>query len=392
MTGYDPPGPLEAAGQESEKCNQNHPNRPPTHHHNRRNRNRDSGAKAMNQLANALGRSSLRDDDSKHKSGEHNRKKHPNRPHAHHHSHGHHNKQRKHRDSGAMTLKQLTRALAQSSRRDDGDSKHEGGKKLTKKQRKKQKSGVCPRESQLQRPDYVAATKAGDQHGRNTTQQTRRGHMMLPLPFDGVCLSKLRGFRPFMNNDQIMDWLKSVFKPHIQDWYHECLSAPENHSHVEAAQANPYFYSKAAFEEAMYQHVSSELLGSLLGERDACPTAFHLEKKRNNSLTFVQHSAMVACLIVRDGQLSPKFSAHSCERKRHRAAAALLASVVMDLTADLGYFLRLLLDVEEEDVSTGEDGQALATMESEEKEQQGVVSEDSVKKVAEGTSDVIRNV
>lgn len=177
-----------------------------------------------------------------------------------------------------------------------------------------------------------------------------------------------------------MDWLKSVFKPHIQDWYHECLSATENQSHVEAAQANPYFFSKAVFEEAMDQHVSSELLGSLLGERDACPTAFHLEKKRNNSLTFIQHSAMVACLIVRDGQLSPKFSAHSCERKRHRAAAALLASVVMDLTTDLGYFLRLLLNVEEEGVSTGGDGQALVTMESEE-EQQGVESESSVKKV-----------
>lgn len=335
----------------------------------------------MNQLVNALGRSSLRDDDSKHKTSEHSRRNRPNRLHTHHHSHGHHNKKKKNRNSGDVTLKQLTRALAQSSLGDNDDSKHEDGKKLTKKQRKKQKSRMSPGKLQVQNPLSVAATISGGQNGQSTTEGSRRRYSNRPLPFDGVCLSKVRGFRPFMNNNQIMDWLKSVFKPHIQNWYHECLSAPENQPHLEAAQANPYFFSRTVFEEAIDQHDSSELLGSLLEETDACPTAFHLEKKRNNSLTFVQHSAMVACLVVRDGHVGPKFSTHAGERKHHQAAAALLASVVMDLTTDLGYFLRLLLDVEEEGVSTSEDGQALVTMESEGEEDQGVESEASVKKV-----------
>jgi hypothetical protein len=171
---------------------------------------------------------------------------------------------------------------------------------------------------------------------------------MPPLPFDDVYLRKVRGFRLFMDNDQTLDWVKSVFKPHIEDWWHECLSVPENKSLVKAAQAAPRIFAEAVVEEAMDQHDSSGLLGSLLGEADACPTAFHLEKKRNNSLTFIQHSAMVACLVVRDGQLSHQFSAKALDRKRHQTAAALLASVIMDLKADLGYFLGLSLDVKEE--------------------------------------------
>jgi hypothetical protein len=134
-------------------------------------------------------------------------------------------------------------------------------------------------------------------------------------------------------------------------------------------------------DEAMSQHESSGLLGSLLGETDACPTAFHLEKKRNNSLTFIQHSAMVACLIVRDGHLSQSFSGKPLERKRHQAAAALLASVIMDLKTDFGYFMRLLLDVEEKDGWTSEDERALLAMQESENRERFAASQVSVKEV-----------
>jgi hypothetical protein len=108
---------------------------------------------------------------------------------------------------------------------------------------------------------------------------------------------------------------------------------------------------------------------------------FPSKKKRNNSLTFIQHSAMVACLIVRDGHLSPPFSGKALERKRHQAAAALLASVIMDLKTDFGYFLRLLLGVEEKDVSSSEDKHALLVMQEPEDKGRGAASQVSVREV-----------
>ena len=351
MAGYNPPDPQETAAQEPGKNHKNHPSRKHTHHdhhaqgnhHSRRNRTRDSGAATVRQLINALGRSTLEDDESKHENGE---KRHRN--HTHPHAHGHHNKKKRSRGSGAATLKQLTRALAQSTLGDDDDSKPEDGKKLTKTQRKKQKTRPPRRGAHAQRPDLVGAAQSGSQGEQSTPRETRSRHEMSPLPFDNVYLRKVRGFRLFMDNDQTMDWVKSVFKPHIEDWWHDCLSAPENKSLVKAAQAAPRIFAEAVVEEAMDQHDSSGLLESLLGEADACPTAFHLEKKRNNSLTFIQHSAMVACLVVRDGQLSHQFSAKALDRKRHQTAAALLACVIKDLKADMGYFLGLFLDVKEE--------------------------------------------
>lgn len=338
MAGCNPSGLMETVANETEK----------SHHHSRRNRNRDSGARAMSKLANALERTTLTDDDIKHENGEKRQRNHTKHTHTHYHAHNHHIKKKRSRSSGAVTLKQLTRALAQSTLGDDNDVKHGGGKILTKSQRKKQKSRPPRRGALAQRPDLVGATQSRSQGGQSTPRETRSRHEMLPLPFDDVYLRKVRGFRLFMDNEQTQDWVKSVFKPHIEDWYHKCLSAPENKSLVRAAQAAPRIFAEAVVEEAMDQHDSSGLLGSLLGETDACPTAFHLEKKRNNSLTFIQHSAMVACFVVRDGQLSHHFSAKALDRKRHQTAAVLLASVIMDLKADLGYFLGLFLDVKEQ--------------------------------------------
>jgi hypothetical protein len=281
MAGYNPPGQPETAAHEPATSHQNPPNRPRPHHlahghHSRKNRHRDSGAQIMSKLANALGRTTLEDNDSKHENGAQSHNNHINHPHStHHHAHSHHNKTKNKRKAGATTMKQLANALARSNLKDhDDDSKYENGKKLTKRQRKKQKS----REAQAQRADFATATKSGGQIGKSTTRETRSMTGMLPLPFNGVCLGKVRGFRAVMNNQQIRDWLKSVFKPHIEDWYHDCLSIPEFQSSVEAAQAAPFVFCGIVVDEAMNQHDSSGLLGSLLGEIDACPTAFHLRR------------------------------------------------------------------------------------------------------------------
>ena len=352
MAGYKPPGwpaPPQAAAHEPEKSHKKQSNHSHTHQHHAHghDNNKRKEAKNLHQLTNALARSSLRDDDSKNKNGNKVTKK------THH---------KRNRGSGGKALNQLVNALARSNLEDNDKNEDEKGKKLTKSQRNRQKSRITLRELQA-----LVATRSERENGQSTAREARSRSGMLPLPFDGVYLRKVRGLPTSMTNDQIRDWLKSVFKPHIKDWYHECLSLPENQAHIEAAQAAPYLFSKAVVKEAMDQHGSSDLLGSLLEETDACPTAFHSEKKRNNSLTFIQHSAMVACLVVRDGRLSGPILAH--ERKCHQAAAALLASVIMDLKTDLGYFLRLLLDVEGKEVPTGGDGQALVVAASGKEEQ-----------------------
>lgn len=380
MADYEPVGPTETAAQDTKQSNTNQPNRPHAHHHSvgRHNNQKKNRAMTMKQLTSVLARSTLEDDDSKHKNGDKSRENHINRPHA------HHNKKKKNHDSGATTMKQLAKALAKSNLRDYDDSQSGHGKKLTKTQCRKQMRRLTASKSHVQIPGSVAATKSGGQNGQSTTRAGRRRardiRRRMDIPFDNLYLSKVNGFWSSMTNDQIMDWVKSVFRPHIMDWYHECLSVPENQSRVEDAQAKPSLFAKSVVNEAMDQHDSSGLLGSLLGEKDACPTAFHVEKKRNNSLTFIQHSAMVACLVVRDGQLNRSFTGHARKRKRHQAAAALLISVIMDLKTDFGYFARLLLDFKEKDAPTIEDRQTLSVMGALEEEGQGFQIQTSVKK------------
>jgi hypothetical protein len=314
-------------------------------------------------------------------------KAHSHYPHSHHHAHDHHSQRRRNRDKGAKVLDKLANALARSSLRDD-ESQHENDTKLTKNQRRKQKRHAARKEARASKP-------AGDQKVKSTTRVTRSMVGMLPLGFDNLYLGKLGGAPSFMNNDQIRTWLKSVFDPHIENWYHECLSVPENHSCIEAAQDTPHIFAKAVVEEALDQHRSSDLQEFPQGRADACPSAFHWEKKQNNSLTFIEHSAMIACLIVRDGQRGGTFGASADRRMLHRAAAMLLTSVIMDLRIELGYFLRLLLGIEEIALPVREEEQALETLRAPEKEEQSVASQakfKAVSKVLRVPSDLFRNI
>lgn len=158
----------------------------------------------------------------------------------------------------------MAKALARSSLGDENKKKRGNGKKLSKKQRKR-----------------LRMRQSGSQNGESIARETRSMSGMLPLPFDNLYLREMGDRESFMTNDQIMDWIKSVFNPHIKNWYHECLSAPENLPRVEAAQDATYAFAKAVLQEAMDQHSSSRLLGSLLGETDACPTRFPFAEGRN---------------------------------------------------------------------------------------------------------------
>ena len=252
-------------------------------------------------------------------------KNYPNRPRTHDPAHGRHNKKKKNRNYGLKAMNKLARALTRTSLGNQDNKKDGNGKKLSKKQCKK-----------------LRIRQSGSQNGESATRETRSMKGMLPLPFDNVYLREVGDRGSFMTSDQIMDWIKSVFNPHTKNWYHECLSAPENQPCVEAAQDAPYAFAEAVLQEAMDQHSSSGLLVSLLGETDACPTAFLSQKEGTGNLTFIHPSAMVACLVVRDGQLSHPFSTNACRRKRHHAAAMLLTSVIVNIKTHWGYFLRHL--------------------------------------------------
>lgn len=298
-------------------------------------------------------------------------------PHPHHGAHDHHSKMKKKRNSGAKALDQLVNALARSTLKDD-DSKHENGKKLTKNQRKKQENRVAHKKARVSKPASLGGPGSRGQNGKGTTRETRSMHRMLPLGFDNLLLVKASNHGSwFMNNDQIRVWIKSVFTPHIENWYHEYVSTPENRLRLKSAQDNPYVFGKAVVEEAMDQHSSSGPLGSLQGETDACPSAFHLEKKENHCLTFFQHSAMTACLVVRDGERDGGLALCPKKRTHHYAAAMLLATVIMDLKNDLGYFERLLLGVEGRDAPVSGDKQALMPLRASEEREQSLESQTS---------------
>jgi hypothetical protein len=104
------------------------------------------------------------------------------------------------------------------------------------------------------------------------------------------------------------------------------------------------------------------MLGPLLGEEETCPTAFHLQMVQSNNLSFIQHSAMVACLVVRDGPREGSFEAMRSTLKLHRVAATLLTTVIMDLKTDLGYFLRLFLGLDQGAALSWEDSQVPSTL------------------------------
>jgi hypothetical protein len=241
-------------------------------------------------------------------------------------------KKKKKRDPGTKILDKLANALARSNLRDD-DISHDQSKKLTKGQRKRQNRER--REAEARK------------NGEIVIRQTRSASGMLPLGFDRQYLDRMGDATTFMSNDQIRTWIKSIFTPHIESWYNKCLSAPENQLRLRGAQDEPLIFANTVIQEAMDQHLSPGRPESLLQEADECPTAFHLERKESHSLTFIQHSAMVACLVVRDGQPGGAFAVNRDNHELHSAAAMLLTSVIMDLRTDLGYFLRLLLGIDE---------------------------------------------
>lgn len=69
-------------------------------------------------------------------------------------------------------------------------------------------------------------------------RQKEKEASMIALSFDDLYL---RRSNTGMNNDQIRYWIDSVYG-HIENWYRDCLSVPENQPRLEAAQADINFF------------------------------------------------------------------------------------------------------------------------------------------------------
>lgn len=271
---------------------------------------------------------------------------------------------RKSHGYGAKAINKLTEALAQSN--------FQHGKGAARKIRhaaQRQASGQGPadhnmpktrrskikarkaREAEKQKASKKASAKQSRLNGKNGHDEARETHSMpmkLPLGFCNSYLRKLGNEEAFMDNSQIRTWMESIYDPHLKEWYHTCLSTSTNQPQLKAAREDPFAFAKAVLQEATYQHDSSKLLQSLLGEKGGCPTAFHVDLSQHNSLNFVQHAAMVACLIVRDGQRGGNFETCTDEHTLHHAAIMLLISMIMDLRNKSGYFAMLVAGFKEE--------------------------------------------
>jgi hypothetical protein len=364
MSVYEPPRATKAA---ASKPKHNNTGNPSSHQNkllenNRKTRDRESGAKVLNQLINRLARSHLNDKPTKSQLK---------------------NMRRAAREAEqaqtptSLACSKLEKKLAKQQRT---EMRREARKekqahastsvtpskleqKLAKQQRKEARR-EARKAKQARKLAFVTHNKPKKMSGKaqSTSRKTHSTTGMLPLGFDSSYLVEPGNVSRFLTNDQIRTWIMSVYTPHLKQWYQECLSAPANQYHLIAAQNDPHAFTKAILLEAATQHNSAKMLGPLLEEEETCPTAFHLQMKQSNNLSFVQHSAMVACIVVRDGHREGSFKAMKSALKLHRVAATLLTTVIMDLKTDMGYFLKLFLGIDQGSALSWEDSQALLAL------------------------------
>lgn len=358
MSSYEPPRTMTAAASEPKQIHPNgpHPRHVRPHVANRKKRDRDTGAKVLNQLSHALAQSTLDGKLTQNQRKKKEKKEPAARIEAKAPSDASKQLSKKQRKRPNRAAREEVKAQSDLSEKEKPTKKQrkkmelaarqaakaqsnpsEKQPKLTKSQRKNMK--LADRiEFQAHRQDPVKHVESKGKQAQDTTRKIGNMNGMLPLGFDSSYLDTLGDASSFMSNDQTRTWIISVHNSHLESWYHDCLSASANQYRLIAAQNDPHTFTKAVVHEAMVQHASSESLRPLLGEVDTCPTAFHLQMKHSDSLTFVQHSAMVACLVVRDGQRGGAFAACEDSLMLHRAGALLLTSVIMDLKTDFGYF------------------------------------------------------
>lgn len=172
---------------------------------------------------------------------------------------------------------------------------------------------------------------------KDTRRTTRSMNGKLPLAFDSSYLLKMGEPSFFTHTDDIRTWIDSV-SHHLKSWYCECLRNPM------------HFLNAISQNEPTPYRFVRELGGPQEGAQE--------EDLANN---FVQHTWTFVGRIARDGHRGGAFSHSKKERHIRYAAIMLLISVIMDLTVNMGYFIRLFLGIVDAPL-TAEDQQILLAL------------------------------
>ena len=247
------------------------------------------------------------------------------------------------RARGNNTLHQMIGALTGSTVRDEnkkqtasvqpanGVQKNKGGR--TRPPGTKKKPDVKHLTDALENAAVVVEEKGAESTTNGEQRGTRVMNGTLPLAFDSTYLQKKGSTTAFMNNGEIMNWIGSVYH-HLKGWYCECVCDPANEADLQAAQAAPLQFADAVFQHEFKSPGFAK--PSVESEEGAL--------KKYMVPNFVQLTGIVSRRIERDGQRSGAFARGKKGPHRIRQAAIwLLVTVIMDLTVNMGYFIRLFL-------------------------------------------------
>jgi hypothetical protein len=203
----------------------------------------------------------------------------------------------------------------------------------------------------LENATVVVQEKGAEQGGSKRTTCAMDG--TLPLAFDSSYLRKVGNDAAFMNNGDIMTWIGSV-SHHLKGWYCECVCDPANETDLQSAQSDPIQFADAVFQHEFKSPGAAKAAKPSVGADEGA-------LKRDMVSNFVQLTAIVSRRIERDGQRGGGFAL--CKKSRHvrQAAIWLLVTVIMDLTVNMGYFIRLFLGILDANL-TVEDEQILLAL------------------------------
>jgi hypothetical protein len=167
-------------------------------------------------------------------------------------------------------------------------------------------------------------------HGKQegTKRITRSMKREPPLGFDSSYLKKVGDAPNFMNNDEIKTWISSVSHL-LKSWYRKHVCNPANEAHLRAAQSDPEQFVIAVSRHESKPPRSVRLAGEPEGEVS----------------DLVLRTWKVAGHIAREGQRGGAFASWNKWLRIRYAAIMLLVTVIMDLTVNMGYFVRLFLGV-----------------------------------------------
>ena len=133
---------------------------------------------------------------------------------------------------------------------------------------------------------------------RNERKPRTRGNKIAetPLAFESLYLKKMGNVPQFMNNDDIMTWIKSV-SHHLKSWYFKSVCSPANEAYLRAAQRNPIQFANAVAQNEPEPYKTANIPGG----------PYEGVTEEDVASDFVQYAWRTVGYIERDGQRAGAF-------------------------------------------------------------------------------------